>query len=101
MKNSECSFRELTKYVAKIFNENKFPDTLKLSNIVPAFKKLNLTDKKNFRTVSILSISSKVFEKTMYDQLSKYVESFLNKLLCGFNKAHSTQHPLFRLLQKW
>ena len=23
------------------------------------------------------------------------------KLLCGFRKAHSTQHTLFRLLQKW
>ena len=37
----------------------------------------------------------------MYDQLYEYAETFLNKLLCGFRKAHSTQHALFRLLQKW
>ena len=37
----------------------------------------------------------------MYDQLNEYVEAFLNKLLCGFRKAYSTQHALFRLLQKW
>ena len=37
----------------------------------------------------------------MYDQLYKYIEHFLNQLLCGFHKAHSTQHALFRLLQKW
>ena len=37
----------------------------------------------------------------MYDQLYEYAETFLNKLLCGFHKAHSTQHALFRLLQKW
>ena len=37
----------------------------------------------------------------MYDQLYEYIEHFLNQLLCGFRKAHSTQHALFRLLQKW
>ena len=29
------------------------------------------------------------------------MECFLNRLLCGFRKAHSTQHTLFRLIQSW
>ena len=37
----------------------------------------------------------------MYDQLYEYAEKFLNKLLCGFRKAYSTQHAFFILLQKW
>ena len=37
----------------------------------------------------------------MYDQLYKYIEHFLSQLLCEFHKAHSTQHALFKLLQKW
>ena len=37
----------------------------------------------------------------MYDQLYEYIVQFLNQLLCGFCKAHSTQHALFRLLRKW
>ena len=37
----------------------------------------------------------------MYDQLYEYMEHFLNQLLCGFPKAHLTQHALFRLSQKW
>ena len=41
-----------------------------------------------------------MFEKITYDQLNEYVETFLNKLFCGFHKAHSTQHALARLLQK-
>ena len=77
-----------------------FPENLKLSDIVPVFKKLDPTDKTNFRPVSVLPLLSKVFEKIMYDQLYEYAETFLNKLLCGFRKAHSTQHALFRLLQK-
>ena len=37
----------------------------------------------------------------MYDQLHGYNKHFLDKLLCGFCKAHSTQHALFRLLPQW
>ena len=37
----------------------------------------------------------------MYDHFNELVETFLNKILRGFCKAHSTQHALFRLLQKW
>ena len=59
------------------------------------------SDKANYRLVSILPLVSKVFEKIMYDQLYEYIVHFLNQLLCGFRKAHSTQHALFRLLQKW
>ena len=101
LKNSEFCFSELTKCINKAFNENRFPDTLKLSDIVPVFKKLDPTDKTNFRPVSVLPLLSKVFEKIMYDQLYGYTETFLDKLLCGFGKAHSTQHALFRLFQKW
>ena len=47
-----------------------------------------------------MPLASKVFEKIMYDQLYEYIENFLNQVLYGFRKAHST-HSLFRLLQKW
>ena len=42
-----------------------------------------------------------MFEQVIYNQLGKYMDLFLNKLLCGFRKAHSTQHALFKLLQRW
>ena len=72
-----------------------------LPDIVPVFKKLDPTDETNFRPVTLLPLLSKVFEKIKYDQLYEYAETFLNKFLCAFSKAHSTQHALFRLLQKW
>ena len=43
----------------------------------------------------------KYLKKIIYDQLYEYSENFLNELLRGFRKAHSTQHALFRLIQKW
>ena len=51
--------------------------------------------------MSVLPLFSKIFEKVIYDQLSQYLEKYRNSLLCGFRKAHSSQHALFKLLQAW
>ena len=74
---------------------------MKIANITPAHKKDEPTNKENYRPVSVLPLLSKVFERLLYDQLSEYLEKYLNTLLCGFRKAHSTQHALFELLQAW
>ena len=58
-------------------------------------------DKENYRPVSTLPLLFKVFEKLIYKQLSNYIESFLSSILCGFRKAHNTQHALFKLLHSW
>ena len=94
-------FFDLTNCINKAIRNNKFPDSLKLSDITPVFKKLDPSDKANYRPVSVLPLLSKVFEKVIYDQLYEYLKNFLSELLCGFRKAHSTELALFRLLQKW
>ena len=99
--NCEDCFFDLTNCINEAFRNNKFPNSLKLSDIVPVFKKLNPSYKANYRPASVLPLLSKVFEKFIYDQLYEYLENFLSELLCGFRKAHSTQHALFRVIQKW
>ena len=74
MKHSEFCLSELTKCINKAFNENKLPDTLKFSDIVPVFKKFDPPDKTNFRPISLLPFLSKVFENIMYNQLNEYVQ---------------------------
>ena len=90
LKKSNFSFDELTICV-----------NYGLINVTPVQKKDDPTDKTNFRPISVLPLLSKVFERVIYNQLGKYMDTFLNKLLCGFRKAHSTQHALFKLLQRW
>ena len=46
-------------------------------------------------------LNSNRFERLLYDPLSDYLDKYLNTLLCGFRKAHSTQNALFKLLQAW
>ena len=97
LKNWENCFFDLTDCINEAIRNIKFPDSLKLSDITPVFKKLDPKDKANYRPVSVLPLLSKI----IYDQLYEYLENFLSELLCGFRKAHSTQHALFRLIQKW
>ena len=78
---------------------NCFLNSLKEANITPIFKKDDQLDKCNHRPISILPLISKVYERLIYNQLSKYTERFLSQILCGFRKAHDTQHRLFKLLQ--
>ena len=86
---------KLTKCENTTSETRYFPDSLKLANVVPVFRREDPLDKSNYRLVSIL----KVYEKVIYNQLSGYSDSFLNNILCGFRKAHNMQHPLFKLLQ--
>ena len=78
-----------------------FPDSLKVANVRPIYKKVDPFDKKNYRPVSILPLLSKVYERVIYEQASNYFEPFFNEILCGFRKAYSTQHPSFELLTSW
>ena len=67
-----------------------FPDNLKFANITPVQKKDEATDKENHRSVSVLPLFPKIFEKVIYDQPSQYLGKYLNSLLCGFWKTHSS-----------
>ena len=91
----------LTKCVNKSVETGHFPDSLKLANVAPVFKKEDPFDKSIYRPVSILPLLSKVYDKVIYNQLSDYSDRFLNNILCAFQKAHNTQHALFKLHQSW
>ena len=65
----------------------KLSITWKTANVTPVHKKGNPADKTSFRPVSILPLLSKMFGRVIYNQLGKYMDIFLNKLLCGIRKA--------------
>ena len=96
LKESGFTFENLTSCINEAISSGKFTDFLKLSNIVPVHKKKDMSDKCNYRLVCVLPLLSKVFKKIMYDQLYIHINNFLNELLCGLCKAHSTQHVIFK-----
>ena len=71
--------------IGRIFNQGtiecKFPDILKLADITPSYKKGDVTDKNNYRPISLLPAISKVFEKLYYTQISNHMERYFSKCM--------------------
>ena len=73
----------------------EFPDKLKKAEVSPIFK--NELTRRNFRSISVLSTFSKVFERQISQQVTPFAKTKISRLLCGFREGHSPQHALFRL----
>ena len=80
---------------------SKFPDDLKEAGVTPLYKKKSKLSKENYRPISILPNISKVYERCLYDQMSKYFETRFSKFQCGFRKRYSAQHCLLAMIKKW
>ena len=62
LKYSKFCFHELTDYINESLTHNKCPDTLKISGIIPIFKKFGPSVKAIYRLVNILPLLSNVFK---------------------------------------
>ena len=55
-----------------------FPQDLKNTNITPVFKKVDRNGDTNYRSVSILPNVSKIYERCLYKQMSKFFDKILS-----------------------
>ena len=81
--------------------EKKFPDPLKYAKVSPIFKKKDPFDVQNWRHVSILPITSKLFECTLEEQLSDHFENIFIPYLSAFRKGFSCQSVLLAITEEW
>ena len=82
--------------------EGVFPTLNKDADVCPIHKKNEKTKCENYRPISLLSNTSKIFERVIYTRL----ESFLNtseiiyKFQFGFRKNYSTNHALLSIVEQ-
>jgi hypothetical protein len=74
----------LTYIINLSLSTGQFPDQLKIAKVKPLYKKGRETEVGNYRTVSLISGFSKIFEKI----IKKILLSFLNKHTIISNKQH-------------
>ena len=96
-----CAQNLLNIWNNEILGNKVFPQELKLANVTPIFKKDDATLCKNYRPISVLPSTSKIFERIIRNQLVPFIEEFLSPNLCGYRKRFSTQDALVRLVEKW
>ena len=80
--------------------KSDFPQSLKLADITPVYKKNDPLDKTNYRPVTILPVVSKIVERIMQKQINDFI-IFLSPYLCGYRKGFNTQDALLTLVENW
>ena len=92
----------LTNIINSDLKRNAFSDSARIASIRPIFKgKGERTEIKNYRTVSILNCFSKVYERSIHENLTSSVTKFLSDFISAYRKGYSTNHVLLRLIEKW
>ena len=71
-----------------------FESALKYADITPVYKKGNCTELSNYRPVSMPPILSKIFERDLQKQISRYMEMYLSPFLFDCRKGFNTHHAL-------
>ena len=84
------------------FETGKFPDILKISKVIPIFKKGSPLEPSNYRPISLLSNIEKIFEKLMYSRISNFLDrhQILYFRQYGFRKSHSTTQAIINIIER-
>ena len=93
----------LTRIINASKETGEFPTEWKKAVVTPLLKKGDAKDKNNYRPVSCLAAASKILEKIVCDQITKFMEQ--NKLLPesqhGFRQKRSTMTALTEIQRNW
>ena len=92
----------LTVIINQMLYTGIFPDALKVSKVIPLYKKDDKQLLSNYRPISLLPSISKIFEKVILIQLTEYLNNnnILHKNQYGFRKHHSTELACLHLVDK-
>ena len=94
----------LSQVISFYFNESislgSFPDVLKITRVIPLFKKGDNSSVSNYRPISILPFISKIFEKLMCKRLNQFLTE--HRIICkhqfGFRTGLSTSDAIVEFL---
>ena len=84
------------------FTAGVCPSFLKISSVIPVYKKDSKLIVSNYRPISLLSNINKILEKLMFNRLYSFLESHkcIYDLQFGFRQKHSTNHALLSMTQQ-
>lgn len=84
------------------FSSGAHPKMLRLSKVIPIFKKGSRLLSCNYRPISLLSNINKILEKLVFYRLYKFLDlhNCLYSHQYGFREKHSTNHALIHITEK-
>ena len=99
----EALVAPLTAIINHSISTGIFPTQWKEAVVVPILKKGDAKDPKNYRPVSCLAAASKVLEKVVCEQLTRFAEvhEILPNNQHGFRQGRSTMTALTAMQKEW
>lgn len=91
--------QELHRLFTAIWDQEEIPTEWKHSVIVPIYKKKDKLDCSNYRGISLLCHSSKIFFSIILQRIKGKTEEILTEAQCGFRANRSTIDQIFTLRQ--
>ena len=91
--------REIHKLITNIWNQEEIPAEWLSSVIIPIHKKGDKTICGNYRGISLLSTTYKVFSNVLYERIYPYYEEIVEDYQGGFRKEKSVTDQCFILGQ--
>ena len=100
--SAEVLSQPLANVINNSISKGVFPDNAKIASVSPIDKQSNDKNKvSNFRPVSVLNTSSKIYESVIKNQLISVLDNIFSPYLAACRESYSTQHVLIRLLEEW
>ena len=65
-------YKPLSYLMNLFFLKSTFPEDMKIAKVTPLHEKKDKTDVSNYRPISVLSVESKILEKSVCVQIEKY-----------------------------
>ena len=92
----------LTTIFNKALEIGEYPTLLKITKVIPLYKKGQKCQANNYRPISLLSSFNKIFEKILCKQLTNFLQcnNVLFKYQFGFRKLYSTTLALIEFTDK-
>ena len=86
----------LSKLINLCFETGEFPSILKIAKVIPLHKKESVLNFLNYRPISLLSVFSKIYEKSIYVRIYSYLEKYgmIYSKQFGFRGNHSVNHAI-------
>jgi len=82
-------------------NAGIFPSNFKMADINPVYKKKDKLNKDNYRSINLLPVLSKIFEKVLNTQLTQFANTFFSPHLSGFRKKYGCNDILTLMVEHW
>ena len=97
----------ISESLTSLFNASlrsgKMPREWKSAHVTPVHKGGDVESAENYRSVSVLPVVVKVFEKLVHHQVYSYLQenNILHPMQFGFRPGHTTQDVLVSMVNEW